>query len=218
MALPASEREQAAAFVEVGRVRGGPAVAVEHPAIRNLPIGVSADPDLALGHDAGGDVDQQRLGSRGDGDSYGIRRQARLGTSPGSHPADAVTVAVYLGDEPPLGRSQGIDPDTPDVVAVAKAQRGDPVFFGLCDAELDGLHGGHLSPGIVSVKQGGGGRLPDDLDPRPGLDLALADVGMVLGQPDDPVRVMSRQLGLDKVSGDDEGILARTAHRLDQVS
>jgi len=103
------------------------------------------------------------------------------------------------------------------VVAVAEAQRGDPVFFGLCYAELDGLHRGHLSPGIVSVKQGCGGRLPDDLDPRPGLHLALADVGMVLGQSDDPVRVMSRQLGLDKVPGDNEGILARTAHRLDQV-
>ena len=138
-------------------MRGGAPLAVEHPAVGNLPIGVSADPHLALGHDAGGDVDKQRLGSRGDGDSYGIRCQARLGTSPGGYPADAVTVAVYLGDEASLGRREGIDPDASDVVAVAKAQRGDPVFFGLCYAELDGFHGGHLSPGIVSVKQGGGG-------------------------------------------------------------
>ena len=128
-----------------------------------------------------------------------------------------MAIAVDLRDEAALCRRQGVNTYPSDVVAVSQAEGGDPVFLCFRDSKLNRPHGGHLAPGIVAIEERRSRRLPDHLDLGTGIDLALAGMCVVLGQPDDAMGVVPGQLGFDKVVRDDAGILPAAPHRLDQV-
>src|SRR5439155_7787775 len=98
--LRAAERPDRAArlFVKHARVGRGPALRVEQPALgRRLSL-VEADAHLALGTDAGADVENDGLAARGSTEAERVGADAAVDAAGRRHAA-AEAVAVHRGDQ-----------------------------------------------------------------------------------------------------------------------
>ena len=198
--------------VEHLRIRRGTALRIDDPSLRGLLSPVPFHPDLALCGHTHRHVEHKRLPAGGQRDGDRIRRDPPIDSAPGrGEPTRAVIVHGHHPDHIPLGRKRRILPDPAHVIAVTNPHGADRVPRGLLDSDLHRPGRGHLSEPPVSVQNGRGGGLTDHLRPRARTDIPRSDIPYVTRDPDDPVGIVSHEIGGHEMSRNHRGLLVRGA-------
>ena len=217
---PEGKDRSARLRVEVRRVVGRLAVAVEHPPVRDRLAAVELDPDLALGHGAGGHVEHDRglrvSGRDADGDR--VRRQTALGAPPGGDDGSpAVGVGHKQSDLLLMRHLLDVGPKPADMVAAADGHRGEPALPRFGNPQLDGAAGDNLAESPVAVEGRRGRRFRQNLDLSSGHHLPVLDPLQVLGHPDDAVGIVAEPVRLDEAAGDGCGLRSGDLCSLEKV-
>ena len=174
---------------------------VEQPALGDGPLVDVVDADLALGHDARAEVEDDRVaGGR-------HRRAERVGAEPGLDPAGgrhplAGAVVVDRGDQDQarLGRPLGILAEPADVPAVARRARRQPERLRLGEDQVEQPVRLDLAEAPLAVAGDHGGRLVLDLQRDAGAVGPLLDEVDVLRHAHHAVRVVPPEVGPDQAA------------------
>ena len=200
--------------VEQVRIGAGLAVGADQGAIGHLLAALTRHQDLALGHDRGGEIEDQRVlaGTR-HADAIGRGREAPLDAAVGGHQHAARRIDEMDRDQTGLGRHLGPVADATDVAGVAQRHRREAVLQALLDADADGLRRHRLAEAILAIDDGDYRRVDHDLDRDVGHHRAVLLLDGVARHPDHAVAVMAGEVGADEIAADPATLLRRASSR-----
>ena len=185
----------------------GVAVLVHDPAGRHGFAAVAGQADFAGGDGGGGHIQQHRAGQvAGDADADRVGAKAAGAAAKGGYGFGAgAGVGGEQGNHSFPGAYCGVVAQASDVALAADGESGDAVLFGLGDGHPGSPFGDDEAEAPVAVDNGGGGGFGEHLKGGAGYDVAAVNALAVFGDVDDAVGVVSDEVGLDLVGGDDFG-------------
>ena len=218
VALGPAQRQQRAVRLELLRIGGGLAVAIDDPALGDRLAAGDGQADLAGGHGGGRHVEEQRAFEVGR-----HRERDRVGAKPCLGAAigrDMLGAAAAIGrdhgEQAFLLRHQRIGGEAANMALAKHRAGGDVLLFSFFDGQLHRSLGGDVAKAPVPVDDRGGWRFLGDHPRRAGHDVADLHTVDIGGDLNDAVAVMAGQVGLDTMARNDFCFVGRCASGLQQ--
>ena len=200
--------------VEQVRIGAGLAVRTDQRSLRQLLAALARHQDLALGHDRGGEVEDQRvLAGPRDADAIGRSREATLHATERRHEDAARSVDEMDRHEARFGRHLRPVTDAADMAGIAQRHRRKTVLEALVDADLHRLRSHGLAEAVLAVDHGDHRRIDQHVDLHVGNDGAGLLLRGIARHADHAVTVVARQVGTDEVATDAATLLFRASRR-----
>ena len=200
------------------RVGGGLTQVVEQLTGREPLALVVRDPSLALRDHARRQIEDHRRAPRDrDADRERVGAEARVAPAPRRHDRARDHVDEVHRDQARGHRHLGPGADAAQVVRVRERDDAAAVRLRSRDAEFHRLVADHLAEAGVAVEREQGGAVEFGRDVRVGRQPAFEERVRIARQHADAVRIVTGQVGLDQVLGDQLGLARRTAEAAHQL-
>ena len=177
------------------------AVAVDHPARRDIPAVERIDFDLVRGDDARRDVEEhRRIAPGGCGEGERIGAEHRLGAE-GRDQRGGARRGRDEPDHAALRRHRGIDAGGTEMMRVEHRDDREPVCRRLVEGKAHGEDRDRMAEPAIGVDQRHDRGVPYDLRARRRVELPLLADHVVERQHRDAVRIDAAEIGVDHDCG-----------------
>ena len=212
MSRGTAQRQQRARgrIVQRCRIIGRKPVGVDQPTIRRALAACQTVTNLSLRHDARADVkdDRKRL-ARGGAEGKRVGRQPPLSTAERGDPLPgASAVGRDQSNHARGGCHLDVRSQPPRMVCVTNHNGSQRCVARLADRKLHRVVTGDLSKNPAGVDPRSAVPFFEQLDLRTGHDVAVFDLLHVLNDPHHAVRIVSGQVGVHQMPGNDASIAA----------